>query len=140
MHFLKCKICSDKPRWPMLSQQHEVTRSIATPPDWDASPSQANPDILSGCPNSLPAPIKFILLGGEMYSKSEAPCPSTQQNDLNQFAFVRSYLQSYMFSLNNGSYIILSFSVQLKLLGHGNKCLVLTLFYKALSMKVTDLH
>ena len=38
------------------------TKGIATPPGWDASPSQVttpqpNPSILSGCPNSSPVPI-----------------------------------------------------------------------------------
>ena len=34
--------------------KHEATRSIATPPGWDASPSQDTPSILSGYPDSLP--------------------------------------------------------------------------------------
>ena len=40
--------------------QHEVTRSIATPPGWDASSSQVTPpppNILSGFPASLTVPI-----------------------------------------------------------------------------------
>ena len=36
---------------------HEVTRSIATPPGWDASTSQVTPSISSGFPDSLLVPI-----------------------------------------------------------------------------------
>ena len=36
---------------------HKATRNIATPPGWDASPSQVSTSILSGFPDSLLVPI-----------------------------------------------------------------------------------
>ena len=36
---------------------HEATRSIATPPGWDASPSQVTPSISSCFPDNLLIPI-----------------------------------------------------------------------------------
>ena len=43
---------------------HEATRSIATPPRWDASPSQVTPSLLLG------------------FTDSKVSCPRTQHNDL----------------------------------------------------------
>ena len=34
--------------------KHEATRIIATPPGWDASPSQITPSISPGFPDGLP--------------------------------------------------------------------------------------
>ena len=50
--------------------QHEATRSIATPPGWDASPSQV----------TTVHQYPFILLGGERHCESKMSCPRTQHS------------------------------------------------------------
>ena len=42
----------------------------------DASPSQVNPSISSGFPDSSP-----VLLGGERHCESKVSCPRTRPND-----------------------------------------------------------
>ena len=51
-----------------VSVRHEATRSIATPPGWDVSPSQVTSQHFAGT---------HLLLGGE----SKVSCPRTQHND-----------------------------------------------------------
>ena len=45
--------CRSLSRFP----KHETTRSIATPPGWDASPSQVTSQDFVGFPDSLLVPI-----------------------------------------------------------------------------------
>ena len=57
---------------------YKATNSIATPPGWDASPSQAFQAFrqfsLTVCW------YLFIFLGGESHCESKVSCPRTQNN------------------------------------------------------------
>ena len=61
---------------------HEATRNVATPPGWDASPSQVTSQ------HFVRSPWQFagthLLLGGERHCESEVSCPRTEHNDPGQ--------------------------------------------------------
>ena len=68
------------------------TRSIATPPGWDASPT---PSYLSHVAVTVSL-YSFILLGGERHCESHVSCPSRRQNNpaLNLNHSIRSPLNT----------------------------------------------
>ena len=58
---------------------HKRTRNVATPPGWDASPSQVTPQHFVRFPWQF-AGTPFILLGGERHCESKLSCPRTQHS------------------------------------------------------------